>query len=45
MRQHALRTVFIYKEPFWGSAERAPTETKKLPLVFSKKSKMMYATK
>ena len=26
MRQHALRAVFIYKEPFWGSMERARLE-------------------
>ncbi len=37
MRQHALRAVFIYKETFRGSTERAPTETKKLPLVVKQK--------
>ena len=26
MRQHALRAVFIYKEPFWGNTERARLE-------------------
>ena len=26
MRQHALRAVFIYKEPFWGRMERARLE-------------------